>query len=137
MSQETLPFTPQDCLVSIMMAVSMSDANIRTAELLSIQQIVNHLPIFANYDADRITQVAKTTADLFEQEDGLDALFTVIREQLPERFFETAYALACDVGAADSFLGQPELRLLEEIRYELDLDPFTLQPSSAEHGRVT
>ena len=132
MPQDTLPFTAQDCLVAIMMAVSMSDANIRTAELLSIQQIVNHLPIFADYDVDRIQKVAHATADLFEQEDGLDALFTIVREQLPPELFETAYAMACDVGAADSFLGQAELRMLEEIRYELDID--RLHAAAIERG---
>lgn len=132
MSQDTLPFSAQDSLVAIMMAVSMSDANIRTAELLSIQQIVNHLPIFAEYDVDRLHTVANATADFFEQEDGLDALFTVVREQLPERLFETAYALACDVGASDNFLGQPELRLLEEIRYELNID--RLHAAAIERG---
>jgi len=104
----------------------------RTSELLSIQQIVNHLPIFADYDVDRIQIVANATADFFEQEDGLDALFTVVREQLPNRLHETAYALACDVGASDNFLGQPELRLLEEIRYELNID--RLHAAAIERG---
>ena len=54
--------------------------------------------------------------------DGLDALFGLIREALPDRLFETAYALACDVAAADGTIREAELRLLEEIRYELKLD---------------
>lgn len=132
MSQDTLPFTAQDSLVAIMIAVSMSDANIRTAELVSIQQIINHLPIFADYDVDRLKSVAQTTADLFEEEDGLDALFGMVREQLPPALHETAYALACDVGAADNFLGQPELRMLEEIRYELNID--RLHAAAIERG---
>ncbi len=41
---------------------------------------------------------------------------------LPYKLYETAYALACDVAAADGKLEQPELRLLEEIRYELNID---------------
>jgi tellurite resistance protein len=35
---------------------------------------------------------------------------------------ETAYAVACDVAAADSKMGQEELRMLQEIRYELNVD---------------
>ena len=132
MSLDTLPFTAQDSLVAIMMAVSMSDANIRTAELVKIQQIVNHLPIFGDYDVDRIPDVAQTVATFFEEEDGLEALFSLVREQLPETHFETAYALACDVGAADNFLGQAELRMLEEIRYELNID--RLHAAAIERG---
>jgi hypothetical protein len=62
----------------------------------------------------------------------LDALFGLIRDNLPERLFETAYALACDVAAADGTLREGELRLLEEIRYELDLD--RLHAAAIERG---
>lgn len=116
------PLSPQDCLVAVMIAVSASDENIRTSELVKIQSTVNHLPIFADYDIDRMNTMAQTVFDLFEQEDGLDALFGLIRDNLPARLNETAYALACDVAAADGTLGDEELRLLEEIRYELDID---------------
>lgn len=119
---EAHAMTPQDSLVAVMVAVSASDAHIRTAELVQIENAVNHLPIFAEYDMDRMNPVSRTVFDLFEQEDGLDALFGLVRESLPERLWETAYALACDVAAADGRLGDAELRLLEEIRYELNID---------------
>ncbi len=122
----------QDCLVALMVAVSASDENIRTVELVKIQSAVNHLPIFADYDIDRIKHISQTVFDLFEQEDGLDALFGLIRGDLPERLFETAYALACDVAAADGTLAEPELRLLEEIRYELNID--RLHAAAIERG---
>lgn len=122
----------QDCLVALMIAVSASDENMRTAELVKIQSAVNMLPVFADYDIDRMQQVSQMVFDLFEQEDGLDALFGLIRGDLPERLFETAYALACDVAAADGKLAEPELRLLEEIRYELDID--RLHAAAIERG---
>lgn len=115
-------FTPQDSLVAVMIAVSASDEDIRASELLTIQAIVNHLPVFSDYDMDRVKTVAQTVFDLFSEEDGLDALFGIIRNDLPERLYETAYALACDVAAADGKLRDTELRLLEEIRYELNID---------------
>ncbi|MFY0692492.1 MAG: tellurite resistance TerB family protein [Paracoccaceae bacterium] len=124
--------SPQDSLVAIMIAVSMSDANVRTAELLTIQQVIHHLPIFAEYDVDRITKIAQLMVALFEEEDGLDALFGLIRGSLPENLNETAYALACDVAAADAHAGQPELRMLEEIRYELNID--MLHAAAIERG---
>jgi tellurite resistance protein len=126
------PMTPQDCLVALMVAISASDENIRTAELVKIQSAVNMLPIFAEFDIDRINTISQTVFDLFEQEDGLDALFGLIRDNLPERLFETAYALACDVAAADGSLAETELRLLEEIRYELNID--RLHAAAIERG---
>lgn len=123
---------PQDALVAIMIAVSFSDANVRTAELIAIERIVGHLPIFSTYDADRIRLIAETVFDLFEEDEGLDALFGLIRAALDDRLYETAYALACDVAAADGILGQPELRMLEEIRNELDID--RLHAAAIERG---
>ncbi|NDK34915.1 tellurite resistance TerB family protein [Rhodovulum sulfidophilum] len=116
------PLSAQDALVAIMVAVSASDETIRTAELVTIERMVNHLPIFGAYDQDRIRIVAQTVFDLFSEYDGLDALFGLVNEALPEKLNETAYVLACDVAAADGRLGETELRLLEEIRYELNID---------------
>ena len=129
---EPHPLTPEDCLVAMMVAVSASDENMRTSELLKIQSAVNHLPIFSSYDVDRIQTVSQVVFDLFEQEDGLDALFGLIRDNLPETLFETAYAMACDVAAADGRLLESELRLLEEMRYELTID--RLHAAAIERG---
>ena len=115
-------WTPEDALVAVMFAVSASDAKIRTAELVRIETLVNHLPVFAGYDADRIGAVTRTVLDLFSEEDGLDALFGLVRDNLPGKLWETAYALACDVAAADGASAQTELRMLEAIRDELDID---------------
>ena len=114
--------SPQDALVAVMVATSASDENMRTAELVAIQRMVNHMPVFAGYDTDRIRRVSQTVFDLFEVEDGLDALFGLIRDALPERMYETAYALSCDVVAADGRAREVELRMLEEIREELEID---------------
>lgn len=126
------PLTPQDCLVAVMIAVSASDENIRTSELVKIENAVNNLPVFAGYDLDRMRVMAQTVFDLFSVEDGLEALFGLVRDNLPERLFETAYALACDVAAADGTLDEPELRILEEIRYELEID--RLHAAAIERG---
>lgn len=132
MTDTAHPLSPQDCLVALMIAVSASDADLRTAELVKIDSTVNLLPVFASYDADRVKGMASLVFELFEQEDGLDTLFGLIRDNLPARLFETAYALACDVAAADGTLNESELRLLEEIRYELDID--RLHAAAIERG---
>ena len=46
------PMTEQDALVTLMIAVSVSDASIKTIELMKIERIVTYLPIFRNYDLD-------------------------------------------------------------------------------------
>ncbi|PHP27231.1 tellurite resistance TerB family protein [Limimaricola cinnabarinus] len=128
---DTPPLTAQDALVALMIAVSASDETIRTSELVKITNMVNHLPVFSDY-GDDLSGISSTVFDLLEQEDGLDALFGLIRETLPERLFETAYALACDVAAADGNVTEGEGRMLEEIRYELSID--RLHAAAIERG---
>ena len=50
----------------------------------------------------------------------------------PEGLNETAYALACDVAASDGHIYEGELRLLEEMRYELQID--RLHAAAIERG---
>lgn len=128
----TPSMTAQDALCAVMIAVSVSDEHIQTSELVKITNIINNLPVFANYDADHAPRVSRTVFELFAEEDGLDALFGLIRDALPERLNETAYALACDVAAADGEIAQSELRMLEEIRYELNID--RLHAAAIERG---
>ena len=130
---QTLPsFSAQDALVAIMVTVSVSDETIRTSELVAIERQVNHLPIFADYDMENVRGVARTVYKLMDEDDGLDTLFAMVRDALPDRLWETAYALACDVAAADGSIRQGELRLLEEIRHELSID--RLHAAAIERG---
>jgi tellurite resistance protein len=114
--------TPQDALVAVMIAVSASDEHMRTTELVAINRMVTQMPVFAGYDPDRIRQISQTVLDLFEEEEGLNALFGLIRAGLPQRLHETAYAMACDVAAADQQLQAVELEMLGEIRDQLQID---------------
>ncbi len=129
---DTPALTAQDALIAVMIGVSVADESIRTAELVQITNIVNNLPVFADYDPDLLQVISRTVFDLMEQEDGLDALFGLIRDALPERLFETAYALACDVAAADGMITAQEARMLEEVREELEID--RLNAAAIERG---
>ena len=122
MSLDLPSFSPCDALVAVMVAVSTSGKGLGTAEMVAIERLVNHTPVFATYDIERLRAVSQTVMTIFEEEDGLDALFGLLRDALPERLFETAYVLACDVATADGQLAQDELRMLTELRDELDID---------------
>ncbi len=131
-SSDLHPLDAQDSLLVLMLAVSASDEQLQTAELVEITNMINNLPVFAGYDTDKIPGLSNLVFELFSQEDGLDALFGLVRDALPERLFETAYALCCDVAAADGDIRQSELRMLEELRYELSLD--RLHAAAIERG---
>ena len=113
------PLSPQDALVAVMMAVAAADERLTDSEMVSISAIIDLLPVFRDYDKDRLSLVSGVVMDLFEEEDGIDALVGLVAQALPDRLRETAYALACDVAAADGQIAQAEARLLEILRQDL------------------
>ena len=113
--------TPQDALVAVMIAVSVADQEMSDSELATIRGIVGHLPVFEDYDTDRIGRVTGIVGEIFDDEDGIDALVGLISQALPEHLTETAYAIACDVAAADGAVAMTELKLLEILRHDLSV----------------
>jgi tellurite resistance protein len=133
-------FSAQDALVAVMVGASASDENMTTNELLSIARMVDTLPVFHGYDRDRLRTISETVFDLLTEEDGLEALFGLVRDALPPALRETAYALACDVAAADGHAFQAELQFLLELRHEMNVDRLHAaaieRGSSARHRRL-
>ncbi len=115
----TAVLSPQDALIAVMIGTSVVDAKQSDAELLTIEAEINSLPAFADYDHSRIPGINSLVHELFDEEDGIDALIGLVQQALPERFNETAYALACDIAAADGKVNMSELRFLEIVRHDL------------------
>ena len=128
----TSTISPQTALIYTMVLVSAADRDMTDSELATIGGVVQSLPVFADYDSDHLTQASGDCAAILQQEEGLDTVLGLIREALSERLRETAYALACDVAAADGSVEQEELRLLEIIRHELQVD--RLSAAAIERG---
>jgi hypothetical protein len=51
----------------------------------------------------------------------LDRVLDALSQAVPERLRETAYALACEIAAADNRVTQEEARILELLRHRLGL----------------
>lgn len=115
------PIGPQDALVAVMIAVSVADGKVKASETAWITSIIGQLPVFRGYDVDRVPYVSGLVEQIFEEDEGVDALVGLVAAALPDHLRETAYALACDVAAADGYIPQTELRLLEIIRHDLSV----------------
>ena len=109
-------------LIYVMVMVSAADRNMTDAELRMIGEVVSFLPIFRDYDPSLLTRTTASCAEMLDADDGLERAFEVIKAALPPRLRETAYALACDVAAADREPHQEVRRLLELFRHRLDID---------------
>jgi tellurite resistance protein len=112
-------------IIYTMVLVSAADTDMTDAELQIIGDTVNHLPVFRGYDRKRLTKDLKECAGLLGKDDGLEAVLKGIRGALPPKLRETAYAIACDVAAADGETSQEELRLLEILGQRLGIDRLT------------
>lgn len=109
-------------LVHAMVLVAAAEGRISDNEIATMSRLVRHLPIFADFDHGRIAAISGACADLLAEEDGLDIATDRIARALAPPLRETAYALACDVAAADGRAEDSELRMLELIRHRLDID---------------
>ena len=113
--------THHAALIYTMVLVSAADNNMPDIELHSIGDMVLHLPVFRDFDRQNLTKVTRECADLLRDQDGLDKAFKEIRAALPAKLRETAYALACEIAAADGKVTQEESRMLEMVRHRLEI----------------
>jgi tellurite resistance protein len=109
-------------LIYTMVIVSAADSDMPDAELRIIGDIVEDLPVFRDFDRGELPLVLNDCTDLIGREDGLEETLEAIKAALPAKLRETAYAIACDLVAADGEATQEELRVLELIRHRLNID---------------
>ncbi len=109
-------------LIYTMVIVSAADSDMPDAELRIIGDIVRDLPVFRDFDRRELPRVLNDCTDLIGRDDGLEETLKAIKTALPTKLRETAYAIACDLVAADGEATQEELRVLEMIRHRLSID---------------
>ena len=121
----TTPVTPQDALIFVMVMASAVDNSMNDKELRRIGQLIDLLPIFEGFDKESLIDVSKRCADILAGPEGLDIALEVIRDAVPPRVYDTAYALAIEVMAVDLAVKPEEIRLLQLLRDRLKLDKLT------------
>ena len=109
-------------LIYTMVIVSAADNELPEAELRIIGDIVGDLPVFRDFDRAELPRVLNDCTELIGRDDGLEETLRTIKAALPAKLRETAYAIACDLVAADGEASQEELRILELIRHRLNLE---------------
>ncbi len=118
------PFSAHEALVHLMITVSMADRTVTEREIAEIGLIVDTAPVFEGFDRDRLPELADETARMLDVSGGIGKILRKAKDALPEKLYETAYALAIEVSAVDLAAGQEELRFLEMMRDAFDLDPL-------------
>ncbi|MEZ5828734.1 MAG: tellurite resistance TerB family protein [Hyphomicrobiales bacterium] len=128
----TAPLDHHDALIYAMVTMSAVDRTMTDAELARIGEIVSNLPVFADFDQDRLVSSSEACGELLGKANGLDQVLHLIHDMLPKKLRETAYAVALEVAAADLNIRPEEARFLELLRDSLELDELTC--SAIERG---
>lgn len=113
---------PHAALIYTMILVSAADGDMDDSEMKAIGETVRRLPVFKGFDENDLPAVAQSCASLLAEDDGFETVLTVIREALPARLRETAYAIACDIAASNLDVDEEEMTVLQQIRWRLDID---------------
>lgn len=113
-------------LAYLMITMAAADGQLGETELARVAAICDSLPVFEMMSRDELISHANACGVLLEDEDGIESILTLVREVLPERLYETAYAIAVEVAAADLQARQEELILLQMLRDKLDLDKLVV-----------
>jgi len=121
----TEPLDHHDALIYAMVTMSAVDRTMTDAELHRIGEIVSNLPIFADYDQDKLVRTAQACGEVLSGDNGLERVLSLIRGALPKNLRETAYAVALEVAAADLDVQPEETRFLEMLCDSLELDKLT------------
>lgn len=109
-------------LIYVMVIVSGADGAMTDGELEAIGRRVRTLPVFSDFDLERLVPVAQECAEILQEDDGLNAVLGLVKEALPEHLRETAYYLALEVALTDSAVKLEEVRVLERLRKTLELE---------------
>ena len=129
-SRETLD--APEALVLTMVLVAAADGGMSDREIGVMAGQVQTLPVFRDFTREQLGSVTDAAVKLLNEEDGLQHAARLMRNALEPRLRETAYALACEVVAANHVTRQRTLDMLAFVRSELQLDP--LIASAIERG---
>jgi tellurite resistance protein len=121
----TEPLDHHAALIYAMVTMSAVDRSMTDAELSRIGEIVSNLPVFADFDQEKLVKTAEACGGVLSEDGGLDRVLMLIKGGLPKKLRETAYAVALEIAAADLDVKPEETRFLDMLSERLELDRLT------------
>jgi tellurite resistance protein len=126
MNLMTTPVSHHEALIYAMVTLSAADRAMTDRELMKIGDVVRTLPIFNDFDPERLVATAEACGTILRGPNGLDTVLAIVAASLPPRLHETCYAAAVEVAAADLHVEQEELVFLQMLSDEFELDQLVV-----------
>lgn len=118
--------TVHEALIYLMVVTSASDRDMAHPELGTIGEVVKSWPIFEDFDAERLIEVAQDCQEILHGDDGLEKVLSLADKAIPARLTDTAYAAVMEVAVADREMRLEEARVLQRIREHLEIDALSV-----------
>lgn len=128
------PISIEEALIYVMVIVAASDNSMTDQELATIGDLIKTLPVFKDYNTNNVIPAAQRCGDILQEDNGLSLVLELIGDILPSKLYDTAYALAVEVAAADLHVEREELRILQLLRDRFGLDKLTV--AAIERGAI-
>ena len=128
------PLTHYDALIYVMVMASAVDSAMSDSEMARIGHLTRSLPVFDGFDENDLTRIAHDCAEVLSGPEGMDIALEIIKDTLPKRLYDTAYAMAVEIMSVDRSIRTEEIRLLQLIRDRLNLDKLTC--AAIERGAI-
>ena len=109
-------------LVYVMVVVSAADGAMGDKELKAIGDLTRTLPVFKDFDRDRLLVLAQDCSAILQEDEGLAAVLGLVKDAVPEPLRETAYWLALEIALSDTTVRLEEVRMIEALRRALEID---------------
>jgi hypothetical protein len=134
------PNDPRRFLIEAMIGAMFADGNVDKRELEVLHRQLNEHDLFAGLGADAAKTLIELASDAVQFAGSATGRVGAIAKGLPARVHRlTAYAMACEVCAADEDIAPLELQFLEALRIAVRVSPFDGQQvfAAAREKKVT
>ena len=85
MNKPANPVSPHEALIYAMVTLAAADQAMTDNELMKIGDVVKTLPIFRDFDRERLVKAAEACGAILQKENGLDEVLDVIANTLVPR----------------------------------------------------
>lgn len=117
-----------------MVIMAAADREINDQELAKMGRLTRYLPVFDTFEEEDLLPTTRHCSALLAEPEGLRVALSVIKEAIPERLYDTAYAAAVDLASADLNVRIEEIRILQLVRDLFELDKLTC--AAIERGAI-
>lgn len=117
--------TVHAALIYVMVMVSAADGDMPEAELKRIGWVTRFLPVFKDFDREMLIPTTRDIQEILAGAEGMEIALETIKDALPARLHDTAYALAVEIATADLRYDPTEVRFLQLLRDRLGIDKLT------------